>query len=129
MINKKRSTSVFSILLMTGALMLPELAWCQMWIGTTGIFQNGTVTGYVWVGEISDPCQYTEYWYLGPEYVYPNAPVNGQFAEVLLRPDESGLAFSNPRDFFHYAQDMLPGGKRLVSPVFEMEKCGPQLVD
>ena len=126
MIKNKRRRSVFSMLLMAGALMLPEIVWSQLWIGTTGIIQNGTVTGYVWVGDISDPCQYTEYWYLGPEYVYPNAPVNGQFVEVLLLPDENGLEFTNPREFFLHAQGMLPGGKRVVAAVFEMEQCGPQ---
>ena len=106
------------------AVLLSGPAWAQLHKGTTNVIaQQDAEVGFVWVEGTNDPCRYTEYWFLGPAYVYPNTP--GVYAELNVRPDGNGLEFDTPREFFDYARSVFPGGKRVIADVTELEHCGP----
>ncbi len=97
----------------------------QLIDGMTGIIQQGQQVGLIWVPQVTNPCKYTEYWYLSPEYVYPNSEGAGQSMDTLLRPIQGAPTFSTNTAFFRYAKTQLPGGKRLVVSAAELEHCGP----
>lgn len=90
-----------------------------------GIFQYGQLVGQVWVAGTADPCQYTEHWYLSPAYVYPNSPGEGEIIETTIRALEDAPAFATWDEWKVYAAAIMPGGKRILVPVLELERCGP----
>ena len=90
-----------------------------------GIFQYGQMVGQAWVSGTADPCQYTEHWYLSPSYVYPNSPGQGQTIETTIRALDEAPAFALWDEFKVYAAAIMPGGKHILVPVLELERCGP----
>ena len=90
-----------------------------------GIFQYGQLVGQAWVSGTADPCQYTEHWHLSPSYVYPNSPGEGEIIETTIRALEDAPAFATAADFNVHASSIMPGGKRILVPVLELERCGP----
>ncbi len=90
-----------------------------------GIFQYGQMVGQAWVSGTADPCQYTEHWYLSPGYVYPNSPGEGELIETTIRALPESPAFARWDEFKLYAAAILPGGKHILVPVLELERCGP----
>lgn len=113
------------IVLFTIAIIMSASAWGQLLDGAASLFSGfqDIPVGIVWAQPTGDPCRYTEYWFLGPDYIYPNTP--GVYAELRVKPDESRLEFDNPFEFYDYARVMFPGGKRVISEVVELENCGP----
>jgi hypothetical protein len=90
------------------------------------ILQSGALVGLAWAQGSEDPCQYREYWYLSSDYIYPGSEGPGETIETTLRPFEIPSEFETPSDFFGFAQSLLPIGKRIVMPVFELENCGAE---
>lgn len=105
------------------ACLISSQSWAQLWEGTSEVIQQDLPVGMVWVAGSESPCRYTEYWFLGPDYVYPGTP--RIYAELLVKPDESGISFETPQEFFDFARAVFPGGKRVISEVVELENCGP----
>jgi len=105
-------------------LLAPLAARAQLIDGMTGIIQQGQQVGLIWVPQATNPCKYTEYWYLAPQYVYPNSEGAGQTIETLLLPVPGAPTFNSNSGFFRYAKSQLPGGKRLVVSTSELEHCG-----
>ena len=92
-----------------------------------GIFQYDQLVGQAWVSGTADPCQYTEHWYLSPSYVYPNSPGAGEIIETTIRALQDVPAFATADNFNVHASSIMPGGKRILVPVLELERCGPGL--
>lgn len=127
-----------STLLAAGAMLWSSASWAQTDIGdavplTEGrwgykpveVIQYGQRVGLVWVFSSGNPCQYTEYWYLSAEYVYPNSPGEGQTIDTVIRAIQGdGLVFDTPKSFFQYARTAMPSGKRILAPHYELENCG-----
>ena len=106
------------------SMLLSTPAWGQLFQGTSTfgvVVQHEHSVGLVWVQGTGDPCRYTEFWFLGPDYVYPNTP--GTYAELNVRPDAGDAEFDTPRGFFEHAREVFPGGKLVVSDVVELEHC------
>lgn len=90
-----------------------------------GVFQYGQLVGQAWVSGTADPCQYTEHWYISASYVYPNSPGEGEIVETVIRALPDSPAFATADDFNAHASTIMPGGKRILVPVLELERCGP----
>lgn len=89
------------------------------------VYQNYQSVGFIWVKKTDDPCRYTEYWYLSPDYVYPGSPGPGETIQTVIQFDASVPEFKTPKQFFRYARSILPLGKRIITPVYELGNCGP----
>ena len=123
-----------STVLSATILLWTSASWAQLDEGHTvplgfksvEIYQHGQRVGLAWVYPSGDPCQYTEYWYLSAQYVYPNSPGEGETIETVIKAiDGDGPAFNTPKAFFQYARSAMPSGKRILAPSYEMENCGP----
>jgi hypothetical protein len=89
------------------------------------VIQTGGLVGLVWArGSVEEPCSYTEYWYLSSDYIYPGSEGPGETIATTLRPFEIPSEYETPSDFFGFARSLMPVGKRIVMPVFELENCG-----
>lgn len=127
-----------STLLAATVMLWTSASWAQLDVGDAGygfdgrwgykpveVIQHGQRVGLVWVFSSGNPCQYTEYWYLSAQYVYPNSPGEGQVIDTVIRAiQDDGLAFDTPRSFFQYARAAMPTGKRILAPHYELENCG-----
>ena len=89
------------------------------------IKQQGKVVGLAWaLGDETIPCEYTEYWFLTPDYIYPGSPDRGQSIRTVLRPLRNSPDFVAADEFYAFAQSRLGVGKRIESLVLEQEFCG-----
>jgi len=96
----------------------------QLGDGIQGIYQRHELVGLVWVPPKSDRCNYVEHWYLAPDYVYPNSPGAGMFIDTTLKSAALSLQFEDAAEFYGYARELLPGGKRVVVFAAELDHCG-----
>ena len=101
----------------------------QIDMGMASIVQNGTLVALAWVKGTGDPCRYTEYWFLSPDYIYPASPGPGETITTIQRAVPNAPFFGTPSEFFEFARSILPIGKRIVMPVVELENCGPDGFD
>ncbi len=60
---------------------------------------------------VTDTCEYTVYWYLDPDYVYPNSLGAGQSMDPVLRPMGDNYQFSGVADFFRFVREQFPGSR------------------
>ena len=114
--------STLTGLVLIAAAMSSQAA--QMWTGTTGIIQNGSLVGLIWTPTNEGQCNYIEHWYLGPDYVYPNSPGEGTQIATVLRTTPTQIPFGEASEFHRFASSILPGGKRVAVFVLELEQCG-----
>lgn len=113
------------------AILLATVCWnamAQIDMGMANIAQNDHPVGMVWVPEVTDTCEYVEYWYLGPDYVYPNSIGVGESEDTVIRPIGDIYQFAGVAAFFRFARDQFPGGKRLIVSTLELERCGSAFV-
>ena len=116
--SKRRMTAAFALVLMSFG------AWAQIDMGIAQVIQNDRPVGMVWIPAAADPCEYVEYWLLGPDYVYPNSPGLGQSTDTVIRPVGDTYEFSGVAEYFRFAREQFPGGKRLIVSTLELETCG-----
>lgn len=102
-------------------LLLGQTSSAQIDLGGATIIQNGVPVGLVWVRS-ADPCDSTEYWYLGPNYTYPNSVGAGESIDTILRPLPD-LTFDDVPAFVGFARQHFPGGKVLRVSAVELENC------
>ncbi len=128
------ATVILAFTLLCG-LLTPLASFAQLAEGHTvwavisrpvAVYQNDILVAQIWVSpHAKDSCTYNEFWYLSLEYIYPNSQGIGQSIETVIVAIPDSPSFKTARKFYHHARDLMPGGKRIVTSVVELEYCGP----
>ena len=98
----------------------------QLGEGLSGLHQQGQLVGQVWTPpRAPNACRYMEYWWLGPDYVYPGAQNGGGFTlNAYLGPDT--LLYNNVHQFRSAMQSQFGGGHMVHVASTEMRPDCPQ---
>ena len=90
--------------------------------GLTDILQHNVPVGLVYVPRPAEACRYQEYWYLGPDYVYPGSLGPGQSVVTRLQYAPRQRVFVDAYEFYAFARAQMPGGKRVLVLASELDE-------